>query len=189
MLEYKKISRVLIYNLSSYFSDVPTLSMLIPNIQYIPESALDGDISVVPEFDIMYGQHVIQNNEAFLQLMMLLVPEYTEPDTLIQVLIDRSEFRDAITESLVKLVQQRYGYNICIVNEIDDFIYAEESDFSIPGLFALDADLERWRMMMASMGQRLARYKKVTTCPRVQTASGENVVADVPLVTPLEAAQ
>ena len=34
-----------------------------------------------------------------------------------------------------------------------------------------------------------ARYKKVTICPRVQTLSGEKVVAEVPLVTPCATAQ
>ena len=80
--------------------------------------------------------------------MSIIIPAYTSPDVMVQVMIRSSNYRDVITESLLKLIQQRYGYNACIVNEIDDFIYTIESDFSIPGLFTLDQDLARWRSMV-----------------------------------------
>lgn len=145
MLAMKGIRQVVTYNLSSYYSDVPTLNRLIPSVEYISEDIMMEDISCFPTFDIEYGKYIIQNTDAFIQLMNIMVYAFTSPDTLVQILIGRSEFRDAITESLVKLIQQRYGYNICIVNEIEDFLYTEESDFSIPGLFTIDQDLARWR--------------------------------------------
>ena len=80
-----------------------------------------------------------------MQFMAIIVPAYTSPDTLVHIMIQQSNFRDVITESLLKLIQQRYGYNACIVNEVNDFLYVEESDFSVPGLFILDQDLARWR--------------------------------------------
>lgn len=147
MLEQKGIRQVVTYNLSSYFSDVATLNMLIPSIAYMPEETIDGDISSFPAFDVAYGEYIMNNIDAFCQFMNIIIPAYTSPDTLVQILINSSEFRDAITESLIKLIQQRYGYNIYIVNDIEDFLYTEESDFSIPGLFALDQDLIRWRSM------------------------------------------
>lgn len=155
MLTLKGIRQVVTYNLSSYFSDVPTLNMLIPSPEYIPEQIMEGDISDVPAFDIAYGKHVISNDSAFMQLMNIMIPAYTSPETLVQVLINQSEFRDAITESLIKLIQQRYGYNIYIINDIEDFLYTNESDFSVPGLFALDQDLNRWRMMVPMQGDDL----------------------------------
>lgn len=147
MLEYKGIRQVVCYNLSSYFSDVPTLNMLIPSVAYIPEEILEKDISDFPKFDIAYGEYIINNNDAFMQLMNIMSVAYTSPDTLVQILIQSSDYRDAITESLIKLIQQRYGYNIYIINDLEDFLYTEESDFSIPGLFAIDQDLMRWRCM------------------------------------------
>lgn len=145
MLEIKGIRQVVVYNLSSYYSDVPTLNMLVPSIEYLPEDLMDGDISSFPAFDVAYGKHIMENVDAFIQLMNIMIYAYTSPETLVQILVNKSEFRDAITESLVKLIQQRYGYNACIVNETEDFLYAEESDFSIPGLFTLDQDLARYR--------------------------------------------
>lgn len=147
MLEYKGIRQVVTYNLSSYFSDVPTLNMLIPSTAYIPEESLAGDCDF-PSFDISYHKYLIENNNAFMQLMNIIIPAYQSPETLVQILINDSPFREAFQESLIKLIQQRYGYNVCRVNEIEDFIYAEESDFSIPGLFTLDQDIARWHTMV-----------------------------------------
>mgnify|MGYP003390747879 FL=1 len=152
MLERKGIRQVVTYNLSSYFSDVPTLNALLPSAAYIPEETLSQDVSDFPAFDVAYGEYLINNNEAFAQLMNIMIPAFTSPETLVQILINTSEYRDAITESLVKLIQQRYGYNIYIINDIEDFLYAEESDFSVPGLFAIDQDLARWRCMFPPQG-------------------------------------
>lgn len=154
VLVLKGIRQVVTYNLSSYFSDVQTLNMLIPSIEYLPEEIMEGD-SNIPAFDIAYGNYIISNNEAFIQLMNIIIPAYTSPDVLVQILINKSEFRDAITESLIKLIQQRYGYNIYIINDIEDFLYASESDFSIPGLFTLDQDLTRWRNLVPIQGDDL----------------------------------
>lgn len=147
MLEFKRIGQVVKYNLSSYYNDMPTLNMLIPSSEYISEELMQGDCSI-PTFDIEYHKFILTNNEAFMQFMNIIIPAYTSPNILVQVLINVSEFRNVITESLVKLIQQRYGYNVYIINELDDFLYAEESDMSIPGLFNIDQDLARWRCMM-----------------------------------------
>lgn len=153
MLERKGIRQVVVYNLSSYFSDVPTLNALLPSVAHIPEETLSQDVSDFPAFDVAYGDYLINNNEAFAQLMNIIVPAYTSPETLVQILINSSEYRDAITESLIKLIQQRYGYNIYIVNDLEDFLYVDESDFSIPGLFTLDQDLARWRCLFPPQGE------------------------------------
>ena len=151
MLEYKRIRQVVQYNLSSYYNDAPTLNMLIPSSEYISEELMQGDCSI-PTFDIEYHKFIFDNYNAFLQFMNIMIPAFTSPDTLVQVLINVSPFRDVITESLLKLIQQRYGYNAYIINELEDFLYTEESDLSIPGLFNMDQDLARWRCMVPDIG-------------------------------------
>ena len=143
-LQYKGIRQVIKYNLSSYYNDAPTLNALVPSPQYIPQDVLLGD-TTDPIFDIEYHKYIFESQQAFMEFMSIMVPAFTSPDTLIHIMIKQSNFRDVIMESLIKLIQQRYGYNVCIANEVDDFLYTEESDFSIPGLFALDQDLARWR--------------------------------------------
>ena len=148
VLELKGIRQVAVYNLSSYYSDIPTLNLLIPSTLSVPEDILRGDCDT-PEFDISYHNYILNDNNTFMQFMSIIQPVYTDPDILIQILINKSEFRDVITESLIKLIQQRYGYNVYLVNDIEDFIYADESSFSIPGLFNMDIDLQRWQLMIA----------------------------------------
>lgn len=145
LLEMKGIKQVAKYNLSSYY-DMESLSALIPSVEFIPEHLLLDTSN--PEFDIAYGNYIINNNIAFLNLMLIIIPVYLNPDCLVQILINTSEFRDVATESLMKLIQQRYGYNSYIINEPEDFIYTEEPDFSIPGLFTLDQDLNRYMCLL-----------------------------------------
>lgn len=148
-LEAKGIRQVVTYNLSSYYSDCHTLNLLVPSPQFISEDLLNGDCTT-PEFDISYHQFILNNDGAFLQLMNIMIPVFTNPDTLVQVLINVSNFRDVITESLAKLIQQRYGYNSYLIYDLDDFMYVEESTMSVPGLFAMDKDVQRWQLMVGS---------------------------------------
>ena len=147
-LTMKGIKSLVRYNLTSYYNDCPTLNKLIPSVATMPEESIDGDAPSLPAFDIAYGQYIFGDNEAFMQLMNIIIPVYMNPDCLVQILISNSDFRDTITESLIKLIQQRYGYNVFIINTIEDFLYINELDFSIPGLFGLTEDLNRWRSLM-----------------------------------------
>ena len=153
MLEQKGIRQVVVYNLSSYYSDVPTLNMLVPSPGYLPEESLEGDMVYCPSFDISYHGFIMENPDAFCQFMNIIIPAYMSPETMVQILINHSDYRDAILESLVKLIQQRYGYNTYVVNELEDFIYAEESDMSIPGLYAIEQDVMRWHTLVPMDGE------------------------------------
>lgn len=139
ILEMKNIKNVIKYNLSSLYDNIPTLNLLTPTGR-IPDEIVEGDCST-PEFDMSYSNYIINNRGAFNQLMSIVHPVYQDPQTLIQILITQSKFRDAITESLAKLIQQRYGYNTNFVYDVEDLLYIEEPDFSIPGLFRMDQDL------------------------------------------------
>lgn len=139
ILEMKNIKNVIKYNLSSLYDNIPTLNLLTA-VGRIPDEIIEGDCST-PEFDMSYSNYVINNKEAFNQLMSIIYPVYQDPQTLVQILITQSKFRDALTETLAKLIQQRYGYNTHFIYNVEDMIYIEEPDFSIPGLFRMDQDL------------------------------------------------
>lgn len=145
-LESKGIKNVTKYNLSSYIN-APSLSVLLPSPEFIPESVLTGDCDNA-EFDMAYHKYILDNDVAFSAFMAIITEVAQFPDSLVQILINDSPYRNAITESLSKLIQQRYGYNTYLINEPEDFLYAEEPTFSIPGLFTLDQDLQRWQMAM-----------------------------------------
>ena len=142
LLMAKGITSVIKFNLSTYYVDVPTLFNLVPTFTNKQDKSLNDYDN--PSFDIAYHRYLLDNNVTFNEFMSIVIPANMNPDCLIQVLIKQSEFRDVVTESLLKLIQQRYGYNCYIVNEVEDFIYTDESDFSIPGLFAFEQDRARW---------------------------------------------
>lgn len=147
LLFYKCISQVVKLNLTSYYAGIPVLDRLIPSIEFIPENVISGDCTD-PSFDIAFHGYIMQNDEAFKQLMDIMAIEFNSTDVLIQILIEVSDYRNIIAESLAKLVQQRYGHNIYYIMTAEDFAYAEvNQDFSVPGLFMMDQDLARWRMM------------------------------------------
>lgn len=149
LLMYKGIKSVFIYNMSTIYEGIePVFSLALSDVVLQPELC-DYDSQV---FDAFYCKHVIEDDNAFNDLMRIMIPANLNPDCLVHVLIKRSVFRDAVTETLIKLIQQRYGYNCYVVNELEDFIYAEESDFSIPGLFTFEQDRGRW-MMLNNVGE------------------------------------
>lgn len=142
ILEELRIRQVIKYNLSSYYEDIPYLINLLPNTEYIPVEVASGEVDS-PDFDIDYHNYIfdINKSQAFISFMQIIIPVYMHPDILVQILIEESSYRDVITESLVKLIQQRYGYNSYIIHHVEDFETMREQEFSIPGLFMMDQDL------------------------------------------------
>lgn len=158
-LEMKNVRQVVKYNLSAYYLDIQALNSLIPSTESIGEKVIRGEDSDA-EFDMMYQNYIFTNNIAFDQFMSLIIPVYMNPDVLVQVLITESNLRDIITEALIKLIQARYGYNSYIVKDIEDFLYVEESTFSIPGLFNISKDLEIWYgLHMNDIAAEEAKYE------------------------------
>ena len=152
-LERKGIKRVYVYNLTSYYSDgVINLNSLIPSIDNIPEDVLNGSCDTA-DFDIAYHQYILNNNSAFVDFMSIMIPAYMEPDSLVQVLIEDSPYRNAISESLAKLIQQRYGYEIFYIYEPEYFLSIDDPDFmNVNGVQNIDQDVNRYREMMYGSG-------------------------------------
>ena len=149
-LEMKGIRQVIKFNLSSYFSEdnITNLDKLIP-IGSIPDDVVTGN-STGPEFDELYANYIMQDQNAFFQFMNIIFYEYVDPSVLVQILINTEGIREAISESLMKLIQQRYGMSTFYVFTPEDFLYINipEVGVSIPGLFALDNDLALYRNML-----------------------------------------
>lgn len=154
-MAYKNIRSSYHFNLGSYLEGMPLLDRLIPNFENVPEDVYEnlvkGNFST-PEFDIMYHNSIMSDDGAFAQLMAIIIPEFNETDSLILIHINESEFRDVVVQSLMKLIQQRYGVSSYFVRDVEDFLYVEEQSFSIPGLFAIQKDLDRWRYLMIASG-------------------------------------
>lgn len=109
------------------------------------------------EFDLAYANYIFSNDQVFMEFMKIIYPLYMGMDVFL--LVSRSEnIYDIITESLCKLIQQRYGYNYQLLNTKDDINYYDESNFSIYGIQTLDADKERMTYLAVQNNPELLNY-------------------------------
>lgn len=132
--------RMNIYNLSSMFNFGIPLPELIPPFMNLTQDIRDDQRA----FDEFYANYILTNDMPFYQMMNIMYSIYEDPELMVYILIGRDEYRDMISESLIKLIQQRYGYNCNIINEPTDWLYAADSSMNIYGLYNFDKDKERY---------------------------------------------
>jgi hypothetical protein len=136
-----------IFNLSSLLEFGARLRNLAPPLHTIILPGETLDFRDEKTFDLKYAQYLMNSDAAFYDLMRLVYSLYS--NSSIFVIISRSEYADIITESLIKFIQQRYGYNSNFIQESEDLDYLVESSFSVPGLYNLDIDKKRFVNMCA----------------------------------------
>lgn len=106
------------------------------------------------QFDIDYANYIFSNNFTFMEFMKIVYPLYTGADVFL--LVSRNEnTHDIITESLCKLIQQRYGYNYQLLNNKDDIDYYDDSNFNIYGIQTFDMDKERMTYLAVQQNPQL----------------------------------
>ena len=142
------INNAVVYNLSSYYSGFENITGLITKIQIFNTTQLPpNEFIYSPQFDSIYANNVLQNNELFYDFIKIMINalEYN-----VVILVAHDPYRDAITESIIKLIQVRYGYNCWEVEDYDDLELLKESYFTPTGLLTLDQDSARYDMLYAS---------------------------------------
>lgn len=102
----------------------------------------DLDYNNEREFDIQYMNYILSNERAFLNMMSVMWELYNGSNVCVLV-SDKDEYRESLNESLIKFIQQRYGWNANIVKSIDDIEVLEDGDFSPSGILNFDEDKER----------------------------------------------
>lgn len=138
-----------VFNMSSLYSEVTsenvyTLARIIHPLNQsnnIPPSVYVDTL----EFDINYANEILNNPKMFEDLMKIMMNSHE--GYVVIVLVYRDAFRDSIMESLIKLIQQRYGYNSWIISDIDDIECITESTYTSNGLLTLENDIKRYRDM------------------------------------------
>lgn len=138
----------LIFNLSSYNSDYATLTSLNPNPEEMGtnEYLLDFDSM---EFDMAYMHFIIDKSQsAFSEFFSIISAVFVDPEVCIVLLVSESPYRNALKESLAKIIQQRYGYSCNTINTPTDLVdileQDEEPSFSILGLTMYEQDRGKW---------------------------------------------
>lgn len=147
LLRYKFPGREpVILNLSSFYSGYINITHLIAKISPINNTGLPMPEFVNSvEFDIQYASAVLNNPELFGSLINIMLRAYE--GYLVCILVQRDQYRDAVMESLIKLIQQRYGYNCWIIEDGDDIEIMSEQMLLPNGLLTLDADIKQYNQM------------------------------------------
>lgn len=99
------------------------------------------------EFDIAYADYIIRNDNVFCSFFNNIINPLQSGSNVFMI-SDNSNYEINLPESLLKLIQQRYGYNGSIINEPVDICTISESSFSIPGLYNFDQDMIRYCEIM-----------------------------------------
>lgn len=103
------------------------------------------------EFDMMYIDWILNNDFVFFEFFSKIV--YNLYLGLhVYIICERNDFYDPIVESILKIMQQRYGYNGAMINEPEDIDYLDQ-DISFSGLIGvknLDDDKERFTRIYAT---------------------------------------
>lgn len=134
-----------IYNLNS-------LVEIGIRLRLMPPSELES-ISFRDEklFDQAYANYIFSDNEIFSRFMGVILSFYYGSD--VYILVDDSiDMGEIIIESLMKLIQQRYGIISNYIKESDDLDYLTEGTLSIPGLYNLDIDKSRYMTLHPDWG-------------------------------------
>lgn len=116
-------------------------------VNLIPQKDSRLDFMDDNNFDLMYFNYIFSNNFTFSELMKIILNLYQGKTVFL--LVTRNEWFDRITESLMKVIQQRYGCTYMVLNDPADMISQIEENsidegFSITGLSCLDQDMQRF---------------------------------------------
>lgn len=134
---------VIVFNITSLNESIPKLKLLTPpgNIGY-----LDGR-----DFDIAYYNYIFSYDNVFFEFFQIIYNLYIGNDVYL-AMIDGIDWSENLMESLLKVIQQRYGYNAYRIEYPQDYQNAlnHRSDFDPTfGLVNLDADKMRYTMMIS----------------------------------------
>ena len=133
----EKLDVINLSSLNEKFSD---------KLYLIPPNTLGANTEY--EFDVNYMHWILDDNRNFLQLMRIINDIVSGMDVYIVISLD--EWSEVLIESLMKLIQQRYGINGCRVMTTEDYINAEESGFEDYGVVNYNEDRLRFEYIMES---------------------------------------
>lgn len=101
------------------------------------------------EFDIKYANYLMANDKAFIDIMKIVYNLYLGYDVFCISDIG-DEFNELFVESILKFIQQKYGFDGQIIGSLEDFLYTQDSTFTLQGLYNLDIDKERFTILCQS---------------------------------------
>lgn len=130
-----------ILNLSSPINGFDRLNLLPP---------IDLKFTFDNTFDRMYYEYVINDNNAFIEFMSkIILPVYSGKN--VYIIVNEGYGYDYINESIMKMIQARYGVVVNYINDIEDYFYIKDDytvSFNSYGMINFIQDSEKYRQLM-----------------------------------------
>lgn len=143
----KYIPESVIFNYSGLTEDFPRIRIMPPR---------DLGASSEYDFDIKYYNYLLNTDEVFMEFMKIILLLYEGKDVFL--IISKDEWSTILIESLLKVIQQRYGINGAEIATEEDMFYVEESDFDPGfGLINLDQDKDRYTYIFTAIQEQNKR--------------------------------
>ena len=122
--------------------------MKYPSIGLLP-TTIPIDQYTEYQFDISYANYLM-SDQVFYNFFNLIIRLQEGQD--VYLVSDTNNDKSIINsyESLLKFIQQRYGYNGNVIHEPEDLYYVKESTFTVQGLYQFDVDRLRYYEMISS---------------------------------------
>jgi len=118
-----------------------SLNEVFPLINLLPPNNLGARDEY--DFDIRYMHWILDIDCNFIIFMNIVLEIYYGRD--VYLIIDKSDWSMVIVESLLKLIQQRYGLVASYIGDQEDYMYTNESEFEPTyGIFNFDNDRNRY---------------------------------------------
>jgi hypothetical protein len=135
-----------VYNLLSIVEAGTRLHYLIPVFRI---NGVDFGDEVL--FDKEYINYVYGKNDSFLEIMSIVVDVYEGED--VYILIDNdTNSKDILTESIIKILQQRYGIIANYIYDTSDLEGLVDTSLSLEGLYNFGQDRDRYLRILIERG-------------------------------------
>lgn len=99
------------------------------------------------QFDPEYISYIISQDQPFFQFMYPVIDLNNGNDVILFVYNEQNIFAPII-EVILKLIQQRYGYNYQLLDNVFDFDPYQYSGMTAPGITQYQIDRQRWDLIM-----------------------------------------
>lgn len=99
------------------------------------------------EFDQQYISLILTNDTYFMEFMKIINLLKDGKDVFILTYNEESTF-NPISETLLKFIQQRYGYDYQEVHSVSDYNPYDPSGFTTPGILQFDDDFRRYEELI-----------------------------------------
>ena len=99
------------------------------------------------EFDRLYAEYLLGDNVAFVNFMKILMADYFHTQVFV-LFDDTNPIIEGLVESIIKLIQARYGLNPMIVHAPEDLYFLpDEEGMSREGVQTFMGDKERFTVL------------------------------------------